>query len=91
MFYKHRLNPPTDIIESASFLVTVAFMRQRPAIAFVARSVAQHLEREKLARTLAVRVPIELPAVGIITMRGRMRTPATVQLIECLRHAANRE
>src|SRR5262249_2433057 len=91
MFYKHRLNPPTDIIESASFLVTVTFMRQRPAIAFVARSVAQPLEREKLARTLAVRVPIELPAVGIITMRGRMRTPASAQLIECLRRAANRE
>jgi len=91
MFYKHRLNPPTDIIESASFLVTVTFMRQRPAIAFVARSVARHLEREKLARTLALRVPIELPAVGIITMRGRMRTPATVQLIECLRRAASQE
>jgi DNA-binding transcriptional LysR family regulator len=91
MFYKHRLNPPTDIIESASFLVTVTFMRQRPAIAFVARSVARHLEREKLARTLALRVPIELPAVGIITMRGRMRTPATVQLIECLRRAARQE
>jgi DNA-binding transcriptional LysR family regulator len=91
MFYKHRLNPPTDIIESASFLVTVTFMRQRPAIAFVARSVAQHLEREKLARTLAVRVPIELPAVGMITMRGRMRTPATAQLIECLRRASNCE
>jgi DNA-binding transcriptional LysR family regulator len=89
MFYKHRLNPPTDIIESASFLVTVAFMRRRPAIAFVARSVAQHLERERLARTLALRVPIELPAVGIITMRARMRTPATAQLIECLRRAAN--
>jgi len=53
--------------------------------------VARHLEREKLARTLALRVPIELPAVGIITMRGRMRTPATVQLIECLRRAASQE
>ena len=91
MFYKHRLNPPTDIIESASFMVTVTFMRQRPAIAFVARSVARHLESDKLARTLALRVPIELPAVGIITMRGRMRTPATAQLIECLRRAASQE
>jgi DNA-binding transcriptional LysR family regulator len=91
MFYKHRLNPPTDIIESASFMVTVTFMRQRPAIAFVARSVARHLERDKLARPLALRVPIELPAVGIITMRDRMRTPATTQLIECLRRAATQE
>jgi DNA-binding transcriptional LysR family regulator len=90
MFYKHRLNPPTDVIESASFLVTIIFVRERPAIGFVAHSVAQHLEREKLARTLAIKVPIELPPVGIITMRGRMRTPATVQMIECLRRAATR-
>ena len=88
MFYKHRLNPPTDVIESASFLVTLTFVRQRPAIGFVARSVALHLEREKLARTLAIKVPIELPPVGIIAMRGRMRTPATQQMIECLRRAA---
>ena len=91
MFYKHRLNPPVYIIETASFLVTVTFMRQRPAIAFVARPVALYLEREKLARSLALRLPIELPAVGIITIRGRMRTPATVQLIECLRRAASQE
>jgi DNA-binding transcriptional LysR family regulator len=91
MFYKHRLNPPTDIIESASFLVTLAFMRQRPAIAFVARSVANYLEQLDLARVLSIRLPIELPDVGIITMRGRMRTPATAQMIECLRRAADQE
>ena len=88
LFYKRRLNPPGDIIESSSFLVTITFVRKRPAIGFVAQSVALHLEREKLARTLPIRVPIELPPVGIITMRNRIRTPATDQLIECLRRAA---
>jgi DNA-binding transcriptional LysR family regulator len=91
MFYKHRLNPPTDVIESASFLVTLTFVRQRSAIGFVAHSVARHLEREKLARTLQIKLVIDLPPVGIITMRGRMRTPATQQMIECLRRAANRD
>jgi hypothetical protein len=33
-------------------------------------------------------VPIELPPVGIITMRGRISTPSSEQLIECLRRAA---
>jgi DNA-binding transcriptional LysR family regulator len=89
MFYKHKLNPPTDIVETASFFVTLTFVRQRPAIGFVAHSVARHLEREKLARTLPIQVPIELPPVGIITIRGRMRTPATAQMIECLRRAAS--
>jgi hypothetical protein len=36
--YQHKLNPPADLIESASFLVMLTFMRQRPAVGFVARS-----------------------------------------------------
>ena len=59
-------------------------MRERGALAFVARSVARYLEREKLARSLKLTVPIELPPVGIITLRGRMRTPACEQFIRCL-------
>ncbi len=88
LFYKAGLNPPVDLIESSSFLVTLTFLRQRGAIAFVARSVARYLEREGLAKTLRIRAPIELPPVGIITMRGRKRTPAALQMIECLRRAA---
>ena len=58
-------------------MVTLMFVRERPAIGFVARTVARHLESEGLAKVLKIRVPIELPPVGIITMRGRMRTPAS--------------
>jgi DNA-binding transcriptional LysR family regulator len=88
MFYRHKLDPPVDVVESASFLVTLAFLRERAAIAFVARGVARFLEGEGLAATLKVRVAIELPPVGIITMRNRMRTPTCEQLIGCLREAA---
>ncbi len=88
LFYGHGINPPADLIESASFLVMLTFMRQRPAIGFVARSVARYLEREGLAKVLNIKVPIDLPPVGLITMRGRTRPPATAQLIECLRNAA---
>jgi DNA-binding transcriptional LysR family regulator len=73
MFYKHQLDPPADIVETASFLVTLSFLRERPAIAFVARGVARQLEREGLARTLSIAVPIELPPVGLITLRQRRR------------------
>ena len=88
LFYEHGLNPPADLIESASFLAMLTFVRQRPAIGFVARSVGRYLEAEGLARMLNIKVPIELPPVGIIVMRGRARPPATLQLIECLRRAA---
>jgi DNA-binding transcriptional LysR family regulator len=88
MFYKHRLDPPVDLIETASFLMTLTFMRERSAIAFVSGAVARYLEREGLAKALRIEVPIELPPVGIITMRNRIRTPACEQMIDCLRHAA---
>jgi len=88
MFYKHGLNPPVDVIESASFLVTVTFLRERNAMAFVARTVARFLERQGLAKALRVTVPMELPPVGIIQVRGRIRTPACEQLVACLRRAA---
>lgn len=88
MFYANRLDPPADMIESASFLMTVLFLRERSAVAFVARSVAHYLAREKLAVTLPIAVPIDLPPVGLITMRHRQPTPACGQLIDCLRTVA---
>ena len=88
MFYKHRLNPPVDVIETASFLVTLCCMTERGAVGFWARSVAEHWQAQGLARILPVKVPIELPPVGLITLRGRLRPPAVEQFMQCLRQAA---
>jgi DNA-binding transcriptional LysR family regulator len=88
LFYRHRLLPPADIIETASFLVTLSAMHERPAVGFLARSVAQHFARQGLLRILKIKVPIALPPVGIITLRGRPQTPASQLLLECLREAA---
>lgn len=87
-FYRRDLDPPSDVVESASFLMTLTFLRDRGAVAFVARTVARFLEREGLARALPLKVPIELPPVGIITPRGRSKTPACEQMIGFLRLAA---
>jgi len=86
-FYKHKLQPPADIVETASFLATLTFMRTLPAVGFVAESVAQAFEQEGFVR-LPLPVPIELPPVGIIAPRGRHRTPAAALLIECLEATA---
>lgn len=87
-FYKHRLAPPADIVETASFLVTLSFVRERPAVGFLAQGVARHYAREGLVKVLPLKVPIELPPVGIITLRNRVRTPAAAALMECLRQVA---
>ena len=89
MFYKHQLVPPADIIETSSFLVTLSSMQQRPAIGFLARSVAEHFERQGLLCILNLKLPIELPHVGIITLRGRAKTPASQLLVDSLRETAN--
>lgn len=88
MFYKARLDPPADVIESASYLVTLTFLQQRGCVAFVADDVARHLEAEGLAQALPLAVPIELPPVGLIQLRSGLRTPAAERLLEELRQAA---
>lgn len=88
MFYKHRLDPPGDIIESASFLMTLTFLQQRHCVAFVASEVARHLAQQGLAVTLPVAVPIELPPVGLLRLRTGLRTPAGDRLLDLLRQVA---
>jgi DNA-binding transcriptional LysR family regulator len=90
MFYKHRLKPPVDLIETASFLATMSFVRDSSALGFVARAVAQKMEREGLVRALPVKLPIELPPVGMIFLAGRLRTPTTERLADCLRQVAKK-
>ncbi len=86
-FYKAGLNPPVDVVETASFLATLNFLQQRGAVVFWAQSVARHWQQQGLARVLPIQLPIELPPVGIITLRTRARTPACEQLMACLREA----
>ncbi|WP_114803811.1 LysR substrate-binding domain-containing protein [Pseudacidovorax intermedius] len=88
-FYRHQLVPPADVVETASFLATFAFVRDLQAVGFVAETVAQRFEAEGF-HAIALPVPIELPPVGVITLRGRRRPPAAVQLLECLREATVR-
>lgn len=90
MFYKHRQDPPTNVIESASFLVTMTFVRQLACVAFVADAVARQLQGEGRAITLPIAVPIELPPVGLLRLRSSLRTPAAESLIHALRACGGR-
>jgi len=87
-FYKHKLEPPADVIETASFLAIITFVQQRMAAAFVARSVGRHFEKQGLLAVLKLPVPVDLPPVGLITMRGRPPARITEQLMQCLRETA---
>ena len=87
-FHKHGLQPPTDLVETASFLALATFVARRGGAGFLARSVAEYFEREGTLQVLKLAVPVELPPIGLITLRGRPLTATTGQLVECLRAAA---
>lgn len=86
-FYRHGLHPPVDIVETSSFLALNTFVQQRGAAGFLARSVGLHFQQEGLLKVLPIEVPIELPPIGLITMRGRRLTSSSEQLMACLRLA----
>lgn len=54
------------------------------------QSVARHFKAEGMIEIVKLAVPVELPPIGLITVRGRPLTPVTQQLVECLRRAAIR-
>lgn len=88
-FFAHGLQPPADIVESASFLSQITFLQQRGAVAFMARTVARHFAGQGVVAVLKLPVAVELPPVGLITLRGQRVTPVTAQLVECLREVAS--
>lgn len=88
VFHQHGLHPPQDVIESSSYLTLATFAAERDAAGFMARSAAQALEAEGRLRILAMDVPVELPPVGVMTLRERPLTSSAVQMIDYLRRAA---
>jgi len=76
------------VIESSSYLSLATFAVARNAAGFMARSAARALEAEGRLRILAMEVPVELPPVGVMTLRERPLTSSAVQMIDYLRRAA---
>lgn len=87
-FLRHRLEQPRDLVEAVSFLSIVSLVRERPAVAFLAQSVARAFAREKLVQVLAIEFRQPMPPVGIIRLRGARRPPSAEQLADCLRRVA---
>lgn len=87
-FYRHGLTPPQDLIETSSYFAITTFVRQRNAIGFLARSVGLNLQEQGQFKVLELDIPIELPPVGIMTLRDQRLTSASEHLIAALRIAA---
>lgn len=87
-FHRLGLAPPADLVETASFLGQVSFVTGQDALALMADSVARHFEALGWVRRLAIELPLDLPPVGLITVRGRPLAPVTARLVESIRAVA---
>ena len=86
-----KTEPPRPVVRPGgvvSHFRMPVFAGQSALAGFMARSVAQHFERQGLLTVLPLRIALPLPPVGIITLRGKRWTPTSEQMIECLRKAA---
>ncbi len=88
LFYKNRLNPPADCVESTSFLVTLTQVQVQSAIGFVARNVGLSLQAQGLAHVLPVALPMDLPALGLICLGKQSLSPAAQSLVSAIREVA---
>lgn len=86
--HRHGQTLPADIMESSSYLAVTTFVAQRQAVGFVARAVGRQLQAEGRFHVLAMPVEVDLPPVGLITLRDRRLPPAVSDLAACLREAA---
>ncbi|MBO4122980.1 LysR family transcriptional regulator [Cupriavidus gilardii] len=90
-FLAQGLEPPSDRIETSSYLAVSTFVAQRDAAGFLARSVARQFASEGRLDIVNIAVPIELPPVGIITLRTSRETglgASAAHLVDCLRLTA---
>ncbi len=89
IFHQHGLNPPENLIETASFLAILNAVTEQDAIGFVAREVGLHFEQKGLFKILPMSLPMELPPIGLITLRGQEPSHATHALMMSLRKVAS--
>lgn len=84
-FLRMGMEPPHDVVESASFLAQVSFVRDQDAVALMAGSVAEYFAKQRFVQPLDLQVAVDLPPVGLIVVRDRALTPVTQRLVQHIR------
>lgn len=87
-FYQQGLNPPNNLIETASFLAIFDAIIDQGAVGFVAQEIGIHFQKKRLFKILPLALNMDLPPVGIITLNSQRESLATQSLITFLRNLA---
>ena len=88
IFHQHGLNPPENLVETASFLAILNAVTEQEAIGFVAREVGMHFQQKGLFNILPIALEMDLPPVGLIMLRGQEPSHPTQALMANLRKVA---
>jgi len=87
-FHRHGVAPSADLMETSSYLAALNLVGQRGAVGFLAELAARHFERQGLCRILRIPLELDVPPVGIITLREARLSASSTQLLQCLRDVA---
>ena len=87
-FHEQGLNPPDNLIETASFLGIFNAVIDHNAVGFVAHEVGKYFEHKGLFKILPIELAMDLPPVGLITLRAQKVSQSTLKLMDCLRSVA---
>lgn len=87
-FHQHGLNPPEDLVETASFLAIFNAVMDQEAVGFVAQAVGKHFEQKGFFKILPIVLAMDLPPVGLITLQGQNVNHSTEKFMQCLRWVA---
>ncbi|QET04228.1 MULTISPECIES: LysR substrate-binding domain-containing protein [Cupriavidus] len=87
-FVRHGQDLPADLTETSSYFAVTAFVSQRQAVGFVARSVGQQMQAEGRFHVLPMPVELALPPIGLMMLRDRRPAPGATALMACLREEA---
>lgn len=82
------LDPLRHLGRTAEFLGIFNAVIDHKGVGFVAHEVGKFFENKGLFKILPIELAMDLPPVGLITLRAQRISQSTLKLMDCLRSVA---
>jgi DNA-binding transcriptional LysR family regulator len=89
MFAQIGLTPPQDVVNTGNFLAIASLLMHSDMIAVLPDEVAAQYEVNGVLKRLAIDLPCQMDAFGIITSQNQLLSPAAASVLETLRTVAH--
>lgn len=88
-FRQQNIDPPSNVVETVSQLVTTTLLESTDMLTAIATRVAEHYSRYGMLRILPINFPCKMDEFGFITLRDQQLSPGAVLMMRTLREVAN--